>query len=280
MSKLLCTVLTNALVYVKEIIGLILFQKEKIMKKVIVVMMAVVLWNTSVFAFDPMGPPTAGLKQGQYSIGIEHLRGEMDIDYDNITVGGVSFGSLTLDDIKITKAYANFGFGVTDNLEVFLRPGIVKDEDSDSGFAIGAGVKATFFESADGKGKWGILAQLSWASLEYDDESGFVGATPVSITNQEADIIEVQIALGPTYQLDENISIYGGPFLHFINGDTDAIFTVSGVPYEASADIEQDSIFGGYIGMEIKLAENTNGNIELQGTGSGYALGAGLIWKF
>ena len=250
------------------------------MRKTSVVIMLVVLCAANAVAFDLMGPPTAQLKQGQFSLGAEYVRSETDVDVDNFVVGGVSFGSFTEDDFKSNKVYSNFGYGMSDNWEVFLRLGATDSERSDFEFAIGGGTKITLSESEDGKVKWGVLAQLSWVTLKLDDESGFIGATPVSLTGQEVDILEIQIAFGPEYKIKENVSIYGGPFLHFIEGDYDATATVSGTPFGVSADIEEDSIFGGYIGAKIALFDETSLNVEYQFTGGGQALALVMRWKF
>ena len=250
------------------------------MKKTSVVIMLVVLCSANAVAFDPMGPPTAQLKQGRFSVGAEYLWSETDVDVDNFVVGGVSFSSVTLNDIKSNKVYSNFGYGMSDDWEVFLRLGATDSEDSDFEFAIGGGTKINLSESEDGKVKWGVLAQLSWVSLDLDDESGFIGAAPFTLTNQEVDVLEIQIAFGPEYKIKENVSIYGGPFLHFIEGDYDASGTLSGTPGGVSADIEEDSIFGGYIGANIALFNETSLNIEYQFTGGGQALALVMKWKF
>ena len=238
------------------------------------------LYHPAVLAFDPMGPPTAQLKQNQFSAGAEYLWSKTDVDVDNITVGGVSLGSVTLDDLKSNKVYSNFGYGMNDDWEVFLRLGAADTDDSSFEFAIGGGTKITLSESDDGKVKWGVLAQLSWVSFDLDDESGLIGATPWSLTGQELDILDIQIAFGPEYKIKENVSIYGGPFLHFIEGDYDATATVSGTPFGVSADIGEDSVFGGYIGAKIAAFDDTSLNIEYQLTGGGQALAVVMKWKF
>jgi len=78
----------------------------------------------------------------------------------------------------------------------------------------------------------------------------------------------MQIAVGPTWKLNDTLSIYGGPFVHLIDGDVE------------NADLEEDSAFGGYVGAEAALADNTSLFGEIQLTGSGWAIGAGIGWKF
>lgn len=262
------------------------------MKKLIIAMVIIVPWSTSALAFDPMGPPTAGLRKGQFSAGAEYVFSEIDVEADGLTIDGLTFGDTTIKNITSNKVYANIGYGLTNEWDVFLRLGVADADidksgnrsnlgsllgNSDFGFAVGGGAKFTFFESE--KIKWGVLTQISWGELDFDRKSFSIMGVDGTIS-ADIDIIEIQIAIGPTYQLMENVSIYGGPFLHFLDGDADLSGTLNGTPGKGSTDIEQDSMVGGYVGTEINLTESVDFNIEFQGTGAGYALGMGLIYRF
>jgi hypothetical protein len=242
-------------------------------------------------AMDFMGPPTAGLKQGQSSVGIEYMRSNMDIEADGIPELGLV--STTVENVEMNKIYENLGLGITDDAEIFLRLGAADAEPdkgdnsdnlagyiggSDFGFAIGGGIKATLSKSEDDTVKWGILAQMSWADLDFDTKSYSLGGYTVS-GSAEVEIIEVQVAVGPTVKLREGISIYGGPFLHIIDGDAD-LKSIDGWSGTVSTDLEEDSAFGGYVGTQIDLDTNTALNIEGQFTGGGWGVGGGIVWKF
>jgi hypothetical protein len=86
---------------------------------------------------------------------------------------------------------------------------------------------------------------------------------------------ELQIAIGPSYTGDR-FCLYGGPFLHFINGDAEG--TIAGIP--VSGDFEEDSNFGGFIGAQIEIAENTTFAVEYQMTGSAESVGLSMLWRF
>ena len=90
--------------------------------------------------------------------------------------------------------------------------------------------------------------------------------------------MEIQIAAGPTYRLNEKVSVYGGPFFHIFDGH----FTAKnrGAPLRISYDIDQGSCFGGYVGTGIEVADNANFSIEYQHTAAADALGMNLTWKF
>lgn len=255
--------------------------------------------GSAAFALDPMGPPTADLRQGQLKEGIEYSYGTMDLKLDDGTwiehLDGVFYdagnaNSLTLKNFKTNKAYFNLGYGIIDGLDAFLRLGgttatfgdsIWEDAekfDSHADFTVGCGIKATFYE--DDKLKLGGLFQASWA--EFDGRLSAAHWAAADLV--EMSITEIQVAVGPTYELADHISIYGGPFFHFVVGDLDDEFNeVSGgglLTSKYSWDFDESLNFGGYIGAKVDIDENLSFNIEYQQTESADALSAGLIWRF
>ncbi len=278
---------------------------------VVVVLLVVGLCGSAALALDPMGPPTAGLKTGQFSAGAEYSDSRMDIELENgkiideIYQHGVlanttssKIGSFKIRNLKMHKVYANLGYGVTDNWETFLRLGGMNTEfkgdffsdesktyNGDTGFAIGFGTKATFYE--EDKLKLGGLFQMSWGS----SEAKLSGTNGTDWSESvELNIVEMQIAVGPTYQLMKNVSIYGGPFWHFVNfsdSDLNGNRSVDTDPAQdeqkissASYDIDDVSYFGGYIGAQIEIAKNTFYSIEYQHTATADAIGMSLSWRF
>ncbi|MBN2591242.1 MAG: hypothetical protein JXA96_15365 [Sedimentisphaerales bacterium] len=257
--------------------------------------------NSQVFAMDIMGPPTAEHEQGWFDIGIEYSHTKMDIDLYNGYYTDFLDGALydwgdaqeiTFKDLKINRTYVRFGYGITDNAEVFLRLGglnakfgdtIWEDSEkfsSSAELAAGAGVKLTFYD--EGNLKLGGLFQFSTASFDGQLES------PNWLTSDfvEVEMTEVQIALGASCKCNENLTIYGGPFLHFINGDiSDNMSVLSTSPAglltsEFEWDIEQSSVFGGCIGAQISFSEQSSFNIEYQQTADASTFGMGLVFKF
>ena len=255
--------------------------------------------HSAAFALDPMGPPTASLKQGQLKEGGESSYSTMDFKLNEGRwiehLDGVFFDSgkatsLTLKNFKTNKAYFNLGYGVTDDLDAFLRLGVTtatfgdsiwedaEKFDSHADFTVGCGVKATFYE--DDNLKLGGLFQASWA--EFDGQLNAAHWAAADFV--EMSVAEIQVAVGPTYKLDDRISIYGGPFLHFIVGDLDDEFSeASGgglLTSKYSWNVDESSIFGGYIGARVEIAENSSFNIEYQHTAGADALAVGLVWRF
>ncbi|MBZ9577846.1 hypothetical protein KJA13_02300 [Patescibacteria group bacterium] len=271
---------------------------EKRLLLLVVVLVVVGLGSSPAFALDPMGPPTGNLRQGQSQAGIDYSYSTMDLkltngkwtEYKNgrFYDSGEAF-SLTLKNFKMNKVYANFGYGIFDNWDLFLRLGGADAKFGDSiweegekfdgpaSFTIGFGTKATFYQ--EGPLKLGGLFQASWADLD-----GHLKAKDWA-DSVDIELTEMQIAIGPSYELADGVSIYGGPFFHFVNGDLDDNFseTWNGdvLSSKYSWDIGEASTFGYYIGFQgVNLTENIFLNIEYQRTASADALGLKLIWRF
>ena len=258
------------------------------MKKILllVVILAVVsLCGSFALALSPMGPPAAGLEKGQFSAGVDYSYSEMDIKLNHgRSPGNVS--SLTMHGLKAHYVLANLGYGIRNNWELSLRigGGAAQGSDSDSGgisfktdsptlgngYVIGLGTKATFVEEPDIK--WGGLFQVLRA--QADGRTTTVGG---SSWTADMSLWEIQLAAGPTYTLNEKASIYGGPFFHIIDGR----FTAKrrGGTGRICYDVDEGSIFGGYIGTEIAATDNAVLRIEYQHTAAADALGVSLLFK-
>jgi hypothetical protein len=259
--------------------------------------------NLNAYSLDVMGPPAAELEQGWFNAGIEYTNSKMDLELSNgfytDYLDGDWFESgsaydITLKDMKTNRTYVRLGYGIMDNAEVFLRIGglnakfgdsIWEDSerfDSDAELAAGAGLKLTFYE--EGNLKLGGLFQFNVASFDGQlKASDWVSGDFVEINMSEA-----QLALGASCKCNEQLTIYGGPFLHFVNGDIhDEYSELSTDPNypglwtsEFDWDIQGKSVFGGYVGAQINFAENVSFNLEYQQTADARALGMGLIFKF
>jgi len=243
---------------------------EKRMILLVVVLMVLSVYTSAALALPPMGPPKAGLKQGQFSVGFDFSYSETDAKVSGLGI------SETLNDVESFTYLANLGYGVADNWESFILLGLTNVEFEDfkgsSEFAYGFGTKVTFKQGDPLT--WGGLVQMNWAKSD-DSITGDVPGYGIVTADLEIDFYEIQIAVGPTYEI-EGMRLYGGPFLHFIDGDLDV--NVLGVT--GTLDVEQESEFGGYIGAQFDINENTSCNIEYQLTGDASAIGAGIVWRF
>ena len=254
-------------------------------KLTIVAAAVVLICSNVVLGFDPLGPPRALLGQGKPSVGVDYMYSKMEIKME----GFFGFPDMDVSDLEVNKLYANVGYGLTDRWDIFARlGGAVIDIDrgenitnpssmigtSDPSLAIGAGTRVTLFE-------WeqvclGMLAQVSFTPYENfkGNPHSTLFASPATMQS-EMHLTEVQIAFGPTWNCTEYLSVYGGPFLHLIDGNADLlVITTSSGSALARPSIEQSTILGGYIGATLRFSEHPNisCNFEFQITESGHAL--------
>ena len=233
------------------------FRKESIMNKklslVAVILIALALSGSAAMALAPLGTPTDDLKAGQFGVGLDYAYADTKIKIEGLD-----------ERLKTNMITANLGYGVIDDLKGFVRFGTgdarAEDFSGDYGFAWGLGTKYTFLKQD--KLDWGALFQVNW--LRSDDK--IAGET---VRVKPYDIV---VAVGPNYQVSEGLSIYGGPLLQWVHGKV----TAAG----ESSDIREKSVFGGYVGAQVALAANTSLFGELQFTGTDYAIGTGINWKF
>jgi hypothetical protein len=184
-------------------------------------------------------------------------------------------------------------------LEGFVRLGALATEDSkgtlsvgsvtykgdmgDMGFDFGFGAKATLWQQ-DNLKVGGIL-QFGYAKPEGKVKINRGVEIGVVECSSRVELMEVQMAVGPTYKLSDDVSIYGGPFLHYVNGNMRFEGSSPYVPAykeKYSADVIQQNYLGGFIGMQLDLDKYAPFilNVEWQHTATDDALGLNLTWKY
>ena len=271
---------------------------KKYIQLVTIVLLLISLADSGAFALDPIGPTTAGLRQGESEIGIDYISSTMDLELNGGQYSGElptpehpepsgEAESFKLKDFETNKIYATFGYGIWEGCELYLRLGGVSTEfgdsiweagekfDSDTSFSFCLGSRATFYEIGDLK--LGRLIQLSWASLEGDLQVP-QWSQPDAVN---IDLVEVQFAIGATYTAPNGTSIYGGPFLHFVDGEIeDTFIRAPGITPEYTWDIDESSKFGGYLGTQLYISERSYLNIEYQRTGGADAFGLSFLCRF
>ena len=263
---------------------------------------AIIILSGSVsFALDPLGPPVANLEPGQFHIGVDYYQNKMDLQiiewtgiqyiYGSFEISGTIPDPPPIENFKQNSSYINFGYGIDYNWGIFVRLSSTKAEfgdlswqkgeefESESVPMFGGGIKATLYE--DDYLKIGGLVQANWSHY-----NGILN-TPLWEAPHfvEIDFTEIQITLGATYMLYDGIWIYGGPLAHFIDGEINELYAeeadIGGLGYwDWSSDIEQDSMYGGYIGTTVDIDEFNSLNFEYQFTGSANAFGASYVMKF
>jgi len=219
------------------------------MRKIIITSICLLFLTQNAFGLTPIGFPTAALEEGKYELSFSYLHSEMDIE--------ASFYGLSDHlNTKVNGYLPQLDIGLGDDWQLSLGLGVA-DMDADglnnaNAFG-GIGIKKTFARQGDID--WGASFQMYWSSF-YDE----VVLLPPSVSEIDISYHEIQFAVGPTYKKD-NWCLYGGPFIHYLNGDMDVNDVSAG---NISYDFEKDLGFGAFVGFSVNLTENTNFGFEAQ----------------
>ena len=90
------------------------------------------LYGSSAMALDPLGPPVAGLTQGQFRAGLEYFYEDSEIAlYNGILAGGI-LPPFKMN-VKEHMVTANIGYGIHDRWEAFFRIGAEVSGDATGG---------------------------------------------------------------------------------------------------------------------------------------------------
>jgi hypothetical protein len=269
------------------------------------------LSGSVVMALPPMGPPRALVGQDRWAIGVGVSHSKMDLEAygtarEDPDGGGwlpASYAKHKIEDYTSNMVLGRLSYGAYDTVDVFVCLGLsdAQDDmteelatggdgnkysglDSSLGFAWGLGARATFWQEGDIV--WGGLVQMLWEN----PSDGDIDLTPTDgdpsrlSGDAELDLQEIQVAVGPTVQM-EGFSVYGGPFLHFVTGDldvdasgTDSFSAINRV--DLSQDIREESEFGFFAGAQGDADQDTSWFVEFQITGDAWGIGIGGVRKF
>lgn len=260
------------------------------MKKLVLISTIFLMTASTSFAFDFLGPPTNPWQQGQWGAGFGYCYSNMNVNVKGhryFSHAGIS-GRLP-HKLRIHKYYGTVGYGLTNDIGVYGLAGAAHASSDiklsgtpqghvkmDFGYApiYGFGVKSTLYRNH--KVQVGAMVQCSWVC----DLSVRKHIYSFEYAKGNIDLMEMHIAAGPTYQLCSTTMIYGGPLLHFVRGD----FRSKGYcnicrSFHASTthDIQQESWFGGIIGLQTKINNCISLLIEYIYTAQVDALGTGFF---
>jgi hypothetical protein len=198
-----------------------------------------------------IGDPTLTNGAGRFGVG-----GELDFVLDRDLENGGSFS------METTRVIGNASFGLTRNIDGFVKLGLFNGElgdggniDIDPGFAIGVGGRASFIERGDLR--FGVLAQVLYFNAELD-----TGGNP------DIDWIEFDIAPAVSFRGLGQIVPYAGLKLSWLDGDTDPV-----------GDFENDDLIGIFGGASFAVSPTISVGAELRLLDES-AIGAFVNFKF
>ena len=279
-----------------------------------VILIVIGLSGSIVMALPPMGPPRALVGQDRWAVDLGVSHSKMDLEADGTTLenpNGVAWlpeaaSGHDIEDLTSNTLLGRVSYGAYDTIDVFVCLGLSDAQDdmtetknsnyaspggnrysgieAGHGLAYGLGARATFW--AEGDLIWGGLVQILWHNpSEGDIDLVPQDGDPSKMSGDvEMDYLEIQVAVGPTLMMD-GFSVYGGPFLHFIDGDMDV--DIAGADsfsannqVKLSQDIEEESLFGGFAGASGEIDKDTSWFVEFQITGDAWGIGIGGLRKF
>jgi opacity protein-like surface antigen len=249
-------------------------------RKLLLSIMVVGMFSSAALAIAPMGPPVATLAEGQSAVGLGYAISDMTVELSGPTAG---LGDAELD-VENTMYYGCLAYGISGDWNMYVALGVADAEidaelgdDFDGGtdFGFAVGTKRTLHDNGTDT-KWGTVFQYSTGETDDKISAGayanyHLSATPGKVTY---DWYEIQLALGPAVQVNEDVCVYGGPFLHF--AEADLRHEAGGVT--AEYELEQAWELGGYIGTLINLGGSASLALEFLFTGEGWAAGIGAMF--
>jgi opacity protein-like surface antigen len=236
-------------------------------RKVVITGLTCLSLASASYALDPIGPPKALLGQGGWSLGVEYAYSEADVDASNVDA---SFPGVHVPTEPLTanRAYAKLRYGLRDQVDLFARAGAVTFDTTGgwsgmsgkAGFAWGLGAAATLYHTD--RLDWGVLAQFSGGKSSAEGS--------LADTDAQVEMYSVQIAAGPTYQLKDDLAVYGGIFYYMLDGEAGTWF--------GTWDLSEDSPVGLFAGLDWAVKEDAFLNVEVQYGETAFAVATGLRW--
>ncbi len=251
-------------------------EREFPMKRIIIAI--VVLATGRIYAVSPIGPAASVLDQGQLELYFDYTQTSFDDLPVDVTVKVL--GIKAKDTVPMSEDIDSFfgmvGYGFLDQADVFVRFGTANPESTGNEYAWGLGGRITIIERK--RLDWGLMAQVNFFSGE---DAGKLQAGPVGLAYYSGDLslAMFQIAAGPVYT-GEKFSVYGGPFMYWLEGDGEVTVSDGTNSIKTSFDVDSDIHAGGYVGISADVGTNVSINAEYQLAEKKRALSCGLNWRF
>jgi len=257
-------------------------------KKLLLSLMVVGMMGTAALAVAPIGPPVASLAEGQYAVGAGYAMVDLEVE---IQGAFPTAGRRGWQNAEVNAYYAKLGYGISDTWSAGVTlgmsgieadadgvPAAGKDFDGDNKFMYGLTTKKTLHDNGTDT-KWGVALQYmrggskdSITSTGTSFGNGAIG--PFTNATVDIDWYVMQLAMGPSIQLNPDICLYGGPFLMFVEADLHA----NALGFSAEAEVSERFQFGGYVGTMINLGGNAGLNLEFLLSNQSWGAGIGAMF--
>ena len=255
------------------------------LKKLFLSIVVVGMIGTAALAVAPIGPPVANLAEGQYAVGVSYTMSNLEVEMADAVVTNV--GQKPVQNVEAMGYFGHIGYGISDTWCAHVALGMSEfeaeadsipvggdDFDGDSKFTYAISTKKTLHDNGTDT-KWGIAFQYMKGSSKDTVSSNssfgngsFTTGGPATI---DVDWHLMQLAMGPSIQVNPDVCVYGGPFLMFLEGDARAFSAVK-------VEVEQEFELGGFIGTVINLGGNAGLNLEFLFMSESWGAGVGVMF--
>jgi len=250
------------------------------------------VFSAAAFAIAPMGPPMAPLPQGQFAVAAGYAYSDMNLEVSGPLTGLPQHSTAVLYDVQSNVYYGAVVYGIADDWNIFGAAGTADAEfpgdnttpnfEGGSDFAFAIGCKRTLAKDEESGTVWGTVFQYFRGSSDDVVTTVSGGGTTwgngaislPSDSRAEAEVkwYELQLAAGPTIPVCDGVCLYGGPFLHLLEGDVEVKYASTRDEYEAEQNLE----LGAYIGAQVELGRpDALLGVEFLWTGEVWGVGVG-----
>ncbi len=228
-------------------------------KRVLIVAVAtavVISYGSSAWAFGYIGPPMSTSNKGQLGVNFGYNYNKMDLKVDEIKTQFFTLPSTTLHKTSSQQFFGDITYGFTPNWEGFVRLGANNTGEGagnlagrtkitgDTDLIWGLGTRTTFYKTP----KWSVGAVFEVGRIDTDGKL----RSGAALGKYNLEAWEYILAVGPTYNITDEFSLYGGGFVNYIDGEVDG--RLGGLSVDA--DVELDNWFGGFVGAGMSIGEN------------------------
>ena len=246
-------------------------------KVLIVAVLLVLNLYVSAQAIGPLGPPKAELKQAQFQIAAEYSSSRFDVKTK------YTKAVETTCRLKSSKLLVKPSYGVTDNFDIYALIGLDDNKAMNMKFGsdvvYGFGADYTLFQ--DDALSFGAVFETQWSKVSASGTMDFTELTDWDYFDEdyraELNYNEIMIAAGPTWEITDGLSFYGGPFFYTLNGDIDVDFEFW--DESESFNLEERSSFGAYLGTQWDFHSDVSWYGEVSFISDGWIFGTGFSWK-
>jgi hypothetical protein len=266
-------------------------------------------------AVSPLGPPLAIYGDKTWGSGATFGFQTMDLEATGTYREQISNtvqetpNTLKIKDFESTSAFVQIGFGLNESWDIYGCIGVSNAKgdatvqsnptsvpthgflngetfgvDNNHDLAWGVGTRFTLKKSDSVD--WGGLVQMTWMNPKAGASQWVTRKTSIYRIEGEWDLDywEFVAAFGPTIYY-ENVTFYGGPFIQIVRGD----MTLNGAyvyqngtntgSASASQDLEEESMIGGYAGIQVDLSDRLLIYLDGQVTADAWGAGLGAVLR-